>query len=153
MSNAIPEWAAHTVSGVVRDGEQVRFVGEGRADVVPPSGLSALFYWIAYFLTNYFALFATARFLNRAVIIVTNQRVMIVSDRSWKFPLWTVILSKRLVFESIELSNVTALSTVMAQFMWVLSSKGILVESDSGAVRVINGLNKETFSSASKLMS
>ncbi len=137
----IPAWAGEHVQRVLRTGETMRYVGSGRLDAVPPSGILAMIYWISYIFTNYIAICFTAFFRNRAVIVITDQRVIIVSERSWKFPFWVITYSQRLITETIAVADITSLSTVSAKFLWILSANGLQLECESGSTRIINGLN------------
>lgn len=145
---SIPNWAVDHVQRVLRVGEVTRFIGSGRLDAVPPSGILAMIYWVTYIVTNYVAIFVTAFFRNRAVIVITDQRVIIVSERSWKFPLWVIPYSQRLITETIAVADITSLSTVSARFLWILSANGIQLECESGTSRIINGLNAATLDEA-----
>lgn len=138
---SIPAWATEHVQRVLRIGETPLFIGSGRIDTVPPSGILAVIYWITYIFTNYIAICFTAFFRNRAVIVVTDQRVIIVSERSWKFPFWVITYSQRLITETIAVADITSMSTVSATFLWILSANGLQLECESGSTRIINGLN------------
>ncbi len=145
---SIPNWAVDHVQRVLRVGEVTRFIGSGRLDAVPPSGILAMIYWVTYIITNYVAIFVTAFFRNRAVIVITDQRVIIVSERSWKFPFWVIPYSQRLITETIAVADITSLSTVSAKFLWILSANGIQLECESGTSRIINGLKAATLDEA-----
>ncbi|HLP29458.1 MAG TPA: hypothetical protein VK147_12515 [Candidatus Didemnitutus sp.] len=145
---SIPNWAVDHVQRVLRVGEVTRFIGSRRLDAVPPSGILAMIYWVTYIVTNYVAIFVTAFFRNRAVIVITDQRVIIVSERSWKYPLWVIPYSQRLITETIAVADITSLSTVSARFLWILSANGIQLECESGTSRIINGLNAATLDEA-----
>ncbi len=145
---SMPTWATQHVQGVVRAGEEVRFVGSGRLDLVPPSGILAMIYWVTYIVTNYVAILVSAFFRNRAVIVITDQRIIIISERSWKFPFWVIPYSQRLITETMSAADITSLSTVSAKFLWILSANGIQLECESGSTRIINGLSASALEEA-----
>ncbi len=152
MPTSIPAWAQTDLARVLDESESIRFVGVGRLDAVPPSGLMAMVYWASYIITNYAALIVTALFRNRAVVVVTNTRTLIISERAWKFPFWVVPFSRRLLIESITATHITSLSTVSAKFLWILSANGLQIECESGTARIINGLNAAALAEANTLL-
>ncbi|RPI67666.1 MAG: hypothetical protein EHM43_06965 [Ignavibacteriae bacterium] len=152
MPASIPVWAQTDLSRVLDGSETIRFVGVGRLDAVPPSGLMAMVYWVSYIVTNYAALFVTALFRNRAVVVVTDVRTLIISERAWRFPFWVVPFSRRLLIENITSSHITTLSTVSAKFLWILSANGLQIECESGTARIINGLNAAALTEAQALL-
>lgn len=146
--NTIPQWATEHAASALRAGETVRFVGAGRLDTVPPSGIMAMFYWSMYILTNYLAILYSAFFRNRAVVLITDQRVIIISERSWNFPLWVIPFSRRSLIESIALADLTSISTVRAMFLWGFRANGLQFECESGTTRIINGLTTQIMDEA-----
>ncbi|MCO6465842.1 MAG: hypothetical protein J5I53_04420 [Bradyrhizobiaceae bacterium] len=149
----VPTWAEATVKTVLTTDERIEFVGTGRLDIVPPSGLMAMFYWITFIATNYLAILITALFRNRAIIVITQRRVLIVSSREWQFPFWVIPFSSRVVVDTIERTKVCSLGVVKSKYLWAFSAKGINVECESGSTRIINGLNNETYEHAQRMLS
>ena len=152
MSNTIPAWAQPALQKILSDAEPIEFTGTGRLDAVPPSGLMAVVYWLTYIGTNYVALCFTALFRNRAVVVITASGVIIISERSWRFPLWVIPFSQRLLVEHIHRADLTSISTVSAKFLWVLSANGLQLECESGTTRIINGLNDISLTQAQDLL-
>lgn len=138
----IQDWAEPYVRPLLKPDESVELAEVGRLEPVPPSGLLAVLYWISYIATNYAAVLVTAFFRNRAAIVVTQNRLLVVSERTWKFPLWVITCSQRSSVDVMHLEEVASISLVQSRFLWVFHANGIVIESVSGSSRIINGLRK-----------
>ncbi|MCX6141323.1 MAG: hypothetical protein NTX15_10950 [Candidatus Kapabacteria bacterium] len=44
------------------------------------------------------------------MVVITDQRVIIISERSWKFPFWVITYSQLLITETIAVADITSLS-------------------------------------------
>lgn len=147
-----PKWTDTRINRILNDDENIIFEASGRVESKPPSGIGAIFYWMSYIFINYIALFFTARYVNTAYLIVTDKRIIIMSNTNWKFPFWIVDLSYKHHDYIIYRDKISSFNSFESKILWVLSSKGFLIESIGSLSMIINGVKKEQYELAHELI-
>ncbi len=146
------KWVEERLQGILDPNENILFESIGRIESKPPSGIRAMFYWMSYIFVNYLAIFVTARYVNAAYIILTNSRLIILSNKNWKFPLWSLNMSSEHHNYSINNNNISSFSLFESRAFWFITSRGILIESTGSLSMIINGINKEKYNESLNLI-
>jgi len=147
-----PKWTEPRIENLIGFNEEIIFEASGRIEKKPPSGIGAIFYWISYIFVNYASLFVTARFINTAYIVITNERAIIMSNTNWKFPFWSFDLSYNHHNYIINNDKISSFNTFESKILWVISAKGFLIESDGSMSMIFNGVKKEQYENAHNLI-
>jgi hypothetical protein len=133
MSNELrPKWAEERLSQILETTESILFETKGRVETKPPSGIGAIFYWISYIFVNYISIFVTARYIFGGYLVMT--------DKSYKHQDYFILNDK-----------VGSVSLFESKVMWVVSSKGLLIESVGSLSMIFNGVSKEKYQEVKSL--
>lgn len=146
MSNELrPKWAEERLNQILNPSEQIIFEAKGRVESKPPSGIAAIFYWMSYIFVNYFSIIVTARYIFGGYVVMTDKRIIVLVNSNWKFPFWVIDLSYKHQDYFIVNEKVGSVSLFESKVMWVISSKGLLIESIGSLSMIFNGLSKDKY--------
>lgn len=152
MSNELrPKWAEERLSQILETTESILFETKGRVETKPPSGIGAIFYWISYIFVNYISIFVTARYIFGGYLVMTDKRIIVLVNSNWKFPLWVIDMSYKHQDYFILNDKVGSVSLFESKVMWVVSSKGLLIESVGSLSMIFNGVSKEKYQEVKSL--
>lgn len=139
------KWVDNRLLPILNPNETILFESGGRIEHKPPSGIGAIFFWVSYILKNYIAMIVSARYINNAHLIITDKRVIILGNINWKFPLWSIDMSYEHQNYVIKKEQLSSMSIFESRAFWVISSKGLLLESTGSLSMIFNGIKKEDY--------
>lgn len=146
-----PKWAEERLSQILNPSEKILFEAKGRVESKPPSGIAAIFYWISYIFVNYISICVTARYIFGGYLVMTDKRIIVLVNSNWKFPFWVIDMSYKHQDYFILNEKVGSVSLFESKIMWVLSSKGMLIESIGSLSMIFNGMSKDKYEEVKEL--
>lgn len=155
MDTQLPPWAQERLDSVLKPDEKIALVLQGRIEVRSANFLSTIFFWIGMIVKNTILFVFTMKFLKTAYLVLTDNRIIILSEEGTNFPLWKIPYTRSNTDYVIPKRNIVSINAVKNLLLWVLSSNGfIIVESSGFYNRIIyfNGIKKDAFNSSKKQM-
>lgn len=155
MDTQLPVWAQERLDSVLMLDEKVSLIIKGRIEVRSANFLSTIFYWIEMIIKNTVLFLFTMKFLKTAYLVLTENRIIILSEEGTNFPLWKIPYTRANTDYVIFKRNIVSINAVKNQILWFFFSNGfIIVESSGHYNRIINfnGVKKEVFNGNKKQM-
>ncbi len=151
MAKNTPVWAEKRLQKILSNDEQVMFEIKGRVDIVPATGIGALLFWIKYILINIGGIFYLTLFIRKtAWLVLTNKRIIILTNDSVNFPLWVIPFAYNNKDYILFKQNISSLNAIQNKILWFINGRGFQIETSGGLNIMFNGVNKEDYSEAQK---
>jgi len=139
------EWANERLEMILDDGEEIIFQAKGRIETRPATLFGSLFFWIAYFAINYFSFLYTLRARITAQLVLTDRRLIMLTNNAILWPLWKFEFSQAAADHMIPKAQVASISPAIKTSFWFIKAVGVTVETSGGRQVTFNGLNKDDF--------
>ena len=141
----LPQEVIDKLDTILHDNESVEFVSKGRVEFKKTSILGSFLFWIKYIFLNYIFIVISCLYRQKAYLIATSNRIVILTDEGVNFPLWVIPFSRENEIYIYPFTNISSVMGRVSQTWWVFFAKGFEIESTGSRLITFNGVTNQDY--------
>jgi len=143
MVKTTPVWAEKRLQKLLDKDERILFELKGRVELLPATGIGALFFWMRYLLVNLLGILYMLIVRKTAWLVITDKRFIILTNDGSNWPLWIIPFSRSNIDYTIERRNIASINLSDNFVLWFIRARGLRIESIGSLSIVFNGITAD----------
>lgn len=138
------DWADERLNSILRPDEKMIIHAKGRLDTKPTSVVGSLWFWVKYVAMNFSRVITMNKTIS-ARLVLTTTRIIILTNNTVHFPLYTFLLAEDATDFMLDRKQVAIVAPAVSRRFWLISTVGVTIETLGGTKLIFNGLSRDDF--------